>query len=120
MRVPGFVSGGTTLLPQAVRGTSSKALFHVTDWLPTLVKLAGGVLDRNSKLDGLDIWSAIATGGASPRTELLHNINPACGKGYVNPNAAIRLVQTSKTHVPLCAARTLNATRESRVTLSLR
>ena len=50
--MPGFVSGGTTLLPQAVRGTSSKALFHVTDWLPTLVKLAGGVLDENRKLDG--------------------------------------------------------------------
>ena len=27
----------------------------------------------------------------SPRTELLHNINPACGKGYVNPNAALRV-----------------------------
>ena len=28
---------------------------------------------------------------ASPRTELLHNINGACHKGYVHPNAAVRV-----------------------------
>jgi hypothetical protein len=27
----------------------------------------------------------------SPRKEILHNINPACGKGYVNPNAGLRV-----------------------------
>ena len=43
--------------------------------------------------DGHNIWESLVSGGKvpSPRTELLHNINPACGKGYVNPNAALRV-----------------------------
>ena len=43
--------------------------------------------------DGHNIWESLVSGGKvpSPRTELLHNINPAGGKGYVNPNAALRV-----------------------------
>jgi hypothetical protein len=70
----------------------SAAVFHVTDWLPTIVGLAGGQTTRNRRLDGYDIWKAIAdVDTPSPRTEILHNINPACGKGYVNPNAGLRV-----------------------------
>jgi arylsulfatase A-like enzyme len=36
-RVPGFVH--SPLLPDAVKGTISHELFHVTDWLPTIVGL---------------------------------------------------------------------------------
>jgi arylsulfatase A-like enzyme len=59
-------------------------LFHSTDWLPTLVNLAGGSLAKNLPLDGFDIWEALKAGGsASPRSEIPVNI-AACGPGYTS------------------------------------
>lgn len=91
VRVPGFVTGGSPLLPASVRGTLNHKLIHVVDWLPTIVGLAGGTTDRNKELDGYNVWDAITTPSPSPRTEILLNINPACGLGFVNPNAALRV-----------------------------
>ena len=68
-RVAGFVS--SPLLPAAVRGTVNHGNFHVTDWLPTIVGLAGASVARNRALDGHDIWTSLSTGGESPRTEML-------------------------------------------------
>ena len=110
MRVPGFVSGGWSGLPASVRGTVSHKLYHVTDWLPTLTHIAGGTTTRNQPLDGINIWeSLINLEKASPRTEILHNINPACGFGYVNPNAGVR-VGDYKLLVECFNTSTLNAT----------
>ena len=97
VKVAGFVAapGRVDVLPAAVRGTQHHGLFHVTDWLPTLVKLGGGATTRNRPLDGLDILPALAAGpaaGKSPRTEMLYNINPLCGKGQAKaPTAGIRV-----------------------------
>ncbi len=39
-------------------GRASYDLFHVTDWFPTLAKLAGLSLN-DTKLDGYNIWDTI-------------------------------------------------------------
>lgn len=55
-------------------------LFHSTDWLPTLVGLAGGSTEKNLALDGFDLWESLKRGGSeSPRTEIPVNI-AACGE----------------------------------------
>ena len=74
------------------RGSVSRALIHVTDWYPTIVHLAGGnVTDLN--LDGYNQWDTISHGAPSPRTEILHNINPGISVANVTNQfrAAIRV-----------------------------
>ena len=54
--------------------------------------LAGGSTSRNAALDGHDIWTSLTTGGKSPRTEMLYNVNPLCNSGQaVPPKAGIRM-----------------------------
>ncbi|KAH8055626.1 sulfuric ester hydrolase [Aureococcus anophagefferens] len=73
VRVPAFVH--SPLLPAARRGGAYGGLFHVTDWLPTLVRLAGGAPPRN--VDGVDQYEAIfgEHPAEHPRTELLVHVD---------------------------------------------
>ena len=68
--------------PQRLRGTTYDGLFHVTDWLPTIVN---GVLNSavvlepvDAMLDGVNHWKSITTGATDgyPRVDLVHAISP--------------------------------------------
>lgn len=47
---------------------------HITDWLPTLITIAGGSIPKEN-IDGFDQWNTLRNGKESPRTEVLLNID---------------------------------------------
>ena len=47
-------------------------MFHVTDWLPTLVKAAGGNIPK--EIDGIDQWEVLKTSKDEARSEMVYNI----------------------------------------------
>ena len=49
---------------------------HVVDMYPTLTKLAGASTQKAKPLDGMDMWATLSEGKASPRTEIVYNIEP--------------------------------------------
>lgn len=57
-------------------GGEADTPIHMVDMLPTLAGLAGASLAKAKPLDGLDVWSSIAEGKPSPRTEVVYNIGP--------------------------------------------
>ncbi|XP_047141195.1 arylsulfatase B isoform X3 [Hydra vulgaris] len=64
----------------------SHDLIHVTDWLPTLVSLAGGNVTDISFLDGFDQWATLQNKQSSQRNEILLNIDE-----HVWKNEALRV-----------------------------
>ena len=60
-------------------------LMHVTDWLPTLYSIAGGDIKNLRNIDGYDMWNTLSQAIASPREEILLNIDP-----WLNGEAALR------------------------------
>jgi arylsulfatase A-like enzyme len=57
--------------PQTVDG-----IIHAVDILPTFAALAGASTAKSKPLDGMNVWSTIAEGKPSPRTEFVYNIEP--------------------------------------------
>ena len=84
MRVNAFAySAG--LLSNA-NGRNETGMLHITDLLPTFVHLAGGALTgSNGALDGSNVWDTILSGAISPRTEILHLIDPLGNAASPNP-----------------------------------
>ena len=104
IRVNAFVH--SPMLARSARGTTYNHLFHVSDWLPTLLR---GALQAApdllpADLDGIDHWSHMTretdAWRTPPRTELLHNIEGVGGTG-----AAVLRVGSHKLFVNMQAAR---------------
>ncbi|KAL1481183.1 hypothetical protein MTO96_034617 [Rhipicephalus appendiculatus] len=76
IRLPAFL-WTPDLLP---RRRVSHQLMHAVDWLPTLYSAAGGDVDQLASVDGFDMWRALIDGEASPRSEMLININRPQGQ----------------------------------------
>ncbi|KAG8326750.1 hypothetical protein J6590_034287 [Homalodisca vitripennis] len=53
----------------------SSQLMYMTDWLPTLYSAAGQNVSNLGEIDGVDMWDALVTGGQSPRTQFVYNID---------------------------------------------
>lgn len=87
IRVPAFI--WSPLLKPHV----NRQLFHVTDWLPTLLSAIGA--DRGAPLSpeyGLSQWESLTRGTTSPRQEILHNIDPVWNISSIRINR-FKLVQ---------------------------
>lgn len=79
VRAAGFVYSNWIEKP----GRTSMDLMHITDWVPTLVNLAGGTI--KSPVDGVDQWGMLSNGEPSARKEILLNIDL-----HVYKNKALR------------------------------
>ncbi|XP_019860668.1 PREDICTED: arylsulfatase B-like [Amphimedon queenslandica] len=54
----------------------NNAMMHITDWYPTIIEgIAGMTLDTKG-LDGFNMWDTINDDTPSPRTEILHQLDP--------------------------------------------
>jgi len=73
VRVPAFLHGVPLAKATLTRPHTSDALAHITDWLPTLLGLAGA--PPTIPTDGFDLWPALTQGSISPRTSLVYNID---------------------------------------------
>ena len=73
-------------------GMVSRQMMHITDWLPSLMTAVGVTNhrfeDTKEDMDGIDVWKAIINDEASPRTEVVYNIDDVGDGG--RPIAALR------------------------------
>ncbi|MEI6537259.1 MAG: arylsulfatase [Verrucomicrobiaceae bacterium] len=65
--------------PGHIKAQDVNGIIHGVDLYPTLAKLAGASTEKCKPLDGLNVWETIAEGKASPRTEVVYNVEPFRG-----------------------------------------
>jgi len=76
MRATGFI--WSPLLKKSKR--VSNQLIHVTDWLPTIMHVAGANDTYNkTELYGMNMWEVLSNDIPSPRDEIIHNYDKASG-----------------------------------------
>eukprot|EP00035_Acanthoeca_spectabilis_P026572 m.463235 g.463235 ORF g.463235 m.463235 type:complete len:540 (+) comp22965_c0_seq1:16-1635(+) len=88
VRVTAFLWGGKNVLPDNLRGTTSNAFIHITDWYATLSNLVGVDPTDNAAgvpgIDSIDQWKVLMTPNASPgdsiRTEIPLAFCPSTAK----------------------------------------
>jgi len=83
-RAVGFVHAAPEILEKT--GYRNHRLIHMTDWMPTLLKLAGYAGDpvEDLDLDGVDQWQSISSNASDSRTEMVYNLKEG-------PSGAIRV-----------------------------
>jgi len=62
--------------PGRIKAQAVDGLIHAVDLYPTIASLAGAPMEKCKPLDGMDVWSTVAEGKESPRTEILYNLEP--------------------------------------------
>lgn len=60
-------------------GSTIEAPIHITDWYPSLLKLAGASVEQKLPLDGRDITGVLTGEGSIPDREVLINTTPNGG-----------------------------------------
>ncbi|XP_047351351.1 arylsulfatase J isoform X1 [Vespa velutina] len=60
-------------------GRISKQMIHITDWLPTILSIAGSDTSNLTNIDGINLWEALRDDKESPRRTILHNIDDIFG-----------------------------------------
>ncbi|MFN0116218.1 MAG: arylsulfatase B [Paracoccaceae bacterium] len=61
--------------PGKVKPGDVTGMVHTVDMLPTLAAVAGAKLEKSQPLDGMDVWATLSEGAASPRTEMIYNVD---------------------------------------------
>ena len=62
--------------PGHIRPQTVDGIIHAVDVFPTFATLAGASTAKCKPLDGLNVWSTIADGKPSPRSEVIYNVEP--------------------------------------------
>lgn len=65
--------------PGKIQAGEVDGLIHGVDLFTTFAGLAGASTEGCKPLDGVDVWSTVATGADSPRGEIVYNIEPFRG-----------------------------------------
>jgi len=65
--------------PGHIKAQTVDGIIHAVDMYPTFAALAGASTARCKPLDGVNVWSTIAEGKPSPRTEVIYNVEPFRG-----------------------------------------
>lgn len=65
--------------PGHIKAQTVDGMIHAVDVYPTLAALAGASTAKCKPLDGVNVWSTIAEGKPSPRTEVVYNVEPFRG-----------------------------------------
>src|SRR5262249_21008922 len=65
--------------PGHVKAQTVDGMIHAVDLFPTITALAGASTTKCKPLDGFNVWDTIAEGKASPRSEIVYNVEPFRG-----------------------------------------